>query len=344
MKQLRKKNHYVPECYLKRWADSDQKVFGFKILVAHPSISNWKKYYTKAITYQKFLYVQLYSEHLSDEVETWLDKNFESPANEALERATSDRKLSKDDWHKLINFLAAQDVRTPARLYEYLYSFQKIVPDILKDVLSDLPEKLDKSHRIQGPISNGNIHPEFFPLRINTNIEPGADTGTLEAKTYIGRSTWLAGIRHLLESTSKHLHNHKWTILKPAQGFYWPTSDNPVVKLNYIDNNKYDLKGGWGKIKGNIIFPIGPEHALFVQIGDRPYLKGTRLSVEKTKEMIKIICENANQMIISKNIDNSILQYRKRIIDPERIRKQKAELDGWHKVNLKMEQEYFPKK
>ncbi len=37
-------------------------------------------------------------------------------------------------------------------------------------------------------------------------------------------------------------------------------SDNPVIKLNYLNQNEYDLKGGWGKEKGNIIFPIGPDH------------------------------------------------------------------------------------
>jgi hypothetical protein len=63
-------------------------------------------------------YTRAFSNDEADEIERWLAQEFESPAAGALERATTDARLSDDDYHRLIRLAAAQDVRTPARLLE----------------------------------------------------------------------------------------------------------------------------------------------------------------------------------------------------------------------------------
>lgn len=341
MKQLRIKNHYVPECYLKRWSDLDGKIYTYKIIVPHSNVPFWKKFYSASIAYQRYLYTTMISGSMSDDLEVWLSVNFESPANNSLERATSDQRLTRDDWHKLIKFLASQDVRTPARLSDYLKKSQEKVPQILEEVLSGLPEKLENGLSIESEPIGIESALEAFPLKVTTRVKDGENMGYLEAKTYVGRSTWIYGIRHLLTKTSEHLHTHKWSILKPAKGYYWPTSDNPVVKVNYYSEGNYDLNGGWANKKGNIIFPIGPEHALFVQIGDKPMPKGKRLSVSLTKKIIKLICENAHRKIFSIKCDDGILQYRSRAIDPAFLQKEKYEIEKWNRENLEKELEYF---
>ncbi len=337
MSELHVNNHYVPKCYLKRWENSNKKVYVYRILVNHSNVPIWRPHSVSAIAYQKHLYTQVIAGCESDEIETWLDREFESPANTILEMATSDKRLSPNDWEVLIKFLAAQDVRTPVRLFEHLQRAQKELPEILQNVLNELEEKLN-----QGEFDGyKTLNPELFPLKITTHIKEGSDTGILKAETYAGRSTWLHSIKHVLENTRKVLHTHKWSIVKPAKGYYWPTSDNPVVKLNYYSPGKYDLKGGWGVNKGNILFPIGPEHAMFVQIGDRSIQKGTRLTPTQTKELIKIIVENAHRKIFSINEDSNLPLLRKRIVDRQRFERENEEMRQWHQKNAMMEREYL---
>ncbi len=152
---------------------------------------------------------------------------------------------------------------------------------------------------------------------------------------------WLWSIEHVLKNTSKILHGHKWTILKPAKGFKWFTSDNPVVKLNFTTPQNYDLKGGWGRNKGNIIFPIGPEHAMFVETGDKPAQKGTRLSVDETIFFRKIIAENANRMIFADSFDNEIEKLLPRSVDSIQFKKEQIELEKWHNLNKQLEIDYY---
>ncbi len=325
-KQLHVKNHFVPECYLKRWTNDQEKVLVYRTLVNHPNVPVWKSHSVASVAYQKHLYNQIVSGRESDEIESWLDREFESPANEILDKATSEGELTSSDWEILIKFLAAQDVRTPARLFEHIQRAQKELPEILYNVMSE----------VEGKIKSGDANEfktkkkrpvEPFPLKITTCIEDGADTGTLEAETYAGRSTWLYSIKYLLENTRKVLHSHKWSIIKPAKGYYWPTSDNPVVKLNYYSSGNYDLKGGWGVEKGNIFFPIDPEHAMFVQVGGRPIQKNTRASESQTREFIKFIAENAHRKIFSHYNNEDLPRLRKRVIDPVRLSREKKEIE-----------------
>jgi hypothetical protein len=71
------------------------------------------------VAYYSHLYTRIAAGEESDEVEKWLDREFEGPAEESLHKATSEARLTPDDWRRLVCFLAAQDVRTPARFAEH---------------------------------------------------------------------------------------------------------------------------------------------------------------------------------------------------------------------------------
>lgn len=342
MSEFHIKNHFVPECYLKRWEGQDKKVQVYRILVSHPNQRTWIRNSPASIAYQKHLYTQVIAGSESDEIERWLDKEYESPAECVLEKAVNNRKLSPDDWNILIRFLAAQDVRTPARLLEHLKRSENTFSKVLQDTLDKLKTKIEnKDCDFLRDYDCSVKHAELIPLKITTHIDPEKHDGVLKLESYVGRSTWIFSIKHLLDQTEKVLHDHKWSIVKPARGHLWFTSDNPVIKLNYTNPTQYDLKGGWGKKKGNIIFPIGPEHAMFVQIGDKPPLKGQRLSLDQTFQFRKFIAENAYRMIYSKQIEKDIESLRPRVIDKDRVLKERAEMDYWHKANSDLEKEYI---
>lgn len=137
MNELHVKHHFVPKCYLKRWENTNRKVFVYRTLVEHPNIPVWGQQFPSEIGYQEHLYTQILTGIESDNIETWLDREFESPANKSLDKATTDGRLTRDDWATLIDFLAAQDVRTPARLFEHLLRTQKELPDVLQAILDE---------------------------------------------------------------------------------------------------------------------------------------------------------------------------------------------------------------
>ena len=114
-----------------------------------------------------------------------------------------------------------------------------------------------------------------------------------------------------------------------------------MVKLNYYSPREYDLKGGWGVKKGNIFFPIDPEHAMFVQIGERPVQKYSRLSEIKTKELIKMVTENAHSKIFSHCKDKNLPLLRQRVVDRDKFDRERKSFNDWHKINASMEREYI---
>ena len=341
MSEFHIKNHFVSECYLKNWEDENSEIHVYRLLVTHEKVPKWTTKSRGAIAYQNHLYTLVTAGEESDYFEKWLDKKYEAPAIDALKKAVHDKRLTSEDWAMLINFLAAQNVRTPSQLYEHLDRGSALMANALESSLAKLKERLDIK-----PIEKSDHSKEkgidYSPLPLKVTIEPSEDGegSIVKAETYVGRSSWIFSMKHHLNKTCKTLHEHKWTIVKPAKGYKWLTSDNPVIKLNFTNYQNYDLKGGWGKAKGNIIFPISPEHAMFAQIGDRPMEKGTRLSLEQTIFFRKIMCENASRFIYSSFSDDEVITLTPRKIDKEQYLFEKNEITKWHERNKSHEIEF----
>jgi hypothetical protein len=174
--------------------------------------------------------------------------------------------------------LAAQDVRTPARLVEALHRWETELPALLDRTLKDavrLHEKAKASGKtlVQPPSAPNR---DSFPLRVTTEIEPGEEMGKLKAEIVAGRALWLHHMPELLTKTANVLHQHRWTILAPPRGLSWFTSDDPVIRLNYYKENSYDFKGGWNNKGTEILLPLGPCHLLFTKVGERPVTREGR--------------------------------------------------------------------
>lgn len=341
MSELHIKNHFIPECYLKSWEDQNKEIHIYRLLVTHDNVPMWQTKSRSAIAYQKHLYTQVVAGKESDEFEKWLDKEYETPATIVLEKAILEKRLTPDDWIILINFLAAQDVRTPSRLYEHLDRGSDLMLSSMESVLGKLKDKLEHNSIDEITKSEARRNDlQSIPMKVTIEPSNDGEGSIVKAETYIGRSSWIHIIKYLLKNTCKELHKHKWTIVKPAKGYKWLTSDNPVIRLNFTNYQNYDLQGGWGKAKGNIIFPISPEHAMFAQIGDRPMEKGTRLSLEHTIFFRKIMCENASRFIFSSYSDDEVIKIVPRKIDKEQYLFEKNEFAKWHEKNKSYEIEF----
>ncbi len=264
-------------------------------------------------------------------MEAWFNKEFETPAEDALRKATEDLRLTPSDWEKIIRFVAAQDVRTPARLFEDIQRWSEAGPSMLEETLKESVRKLElaksRGEEIK-PIKTTDS--EYFPVRVTSTIKPGEKFGEIKAEMIVGRDLWLFGIRRLLTQTVKILLEQKWSILRPPESLEWFTSDDPVVRLNYYGENRYDFKGGWGNRGTEIFLPLSPQHLLYTKVGFPRPTRGTVVKRAEAKMFRCFIAEHSHRYIFSKRADADIPKLRPRTIDAAALRNEREQWSRWH--------------
>jgi hypothetical protein len=247
-------------------------------------------------------------------------------------------RLTPADWRVLVRFLAAQDVRTPARLLENLQWFKKAVPAMLDNTLRNSVSKLEEAHRSGVAIKTSK--PEYIPLRVTTEIEPGQDIGKIKAEIVMGRGLWLFNIKNALTKTVEILHNLKWTILIAPAELTWFTSDDPVVRLNYYPNGTYDFKGGWGNPGTEIFLPLDQRHLLYTKVGARPRRRGTVVSRDEAEMIRRFIAEHAHRFIFAASPDAEVPRLRPRTVDPAFLRSSASNGEGGMKNSQLLNDSY----
>lgn len=341
---FKRDNHYVPHCYLKRWADDQGNVWSYRILVPHAKSSQWKAHSPKGLGYHQHLYTRMTVSGESDEVESWFDTAFESPAGRALQHAVTDRRLSPAEWRLPVRFLAAQDVRTPARLFERLRDWNSTLQSQIDEIASEAVRKLEEAKRTGIPVAaeESQAHAELFPVRTLVEIEPGQDAGLLRVEATVGRGLWLWSLKHLLTETLDVLHLHRWTILRSPPGIEWLTSDNPVVRLNYHDLQRYDFGGGWNSRGTAIFMPLSPTHLMFTQIGPGLRLeRGTTVSTEFAMQIQKFTVEHAHRYVLERSANPKAALWRPRTVNPHTFQDEAEQWKSWNAVQSDAEREIF---
>ena len=341
---LHQKNHYVPKMYLKRWENEKGKVLTYRILVPHEQVPLWKPTSVSGIAYLEHLYTRTLASGESDEIEKWLDSEFESPAEESILKVTKNLRLQPSDWTRLINFVAAQDVRTPARLAESLMRWNDgSIEKLLNETLLSSVEKWKRAL-----IDNTIIETEYtsdsdlMPLRIKIDINPSGHDGSIGYETVIGRGLWLFELKRLLTNTQKVLHEHRWTIFRCPENFHWVTSDNPVVRLNYYSPSKYDFGGGWGRKGTEIFVPLGTKHLMYTKIGNnRPPIRYSVLSLSEAMEFQKLIIQNAYRSVFSSTRDQNVPHIRPRTVNAEAYLRERDEWKRWHNEQTNAERPFL---
>ena len=331
-------NHYVPCEYLKAWESSPGRVWVYRILVSHTKVPLWSEKSIRGIAYHAHLYTRLAVGGTTDEIEQWFDREYETPAAGVLRKVTSNACLEPSDWRVLISFLAAQDVRTPARLVEFLQRCYKSYPDFFQNTLQKSVQKLE-SMKARGeeirvaPLPSA----EYFPLRVTTEIQPGQEFGTIKAETVVGRALWISSIKHLLSKTAEVLQQHRWTIMTAPKGVEWFTSDDPVIRLNFHNTTRYDFGGGWGSKGTEIFMPISPNHLLYTQVGVRPPLRGTQFSPAQAEIIRRCIAEHAHRLILASKPDANIVSLRPRTVNADLVKHENAQWAKWHEEQTEAE-------
>lgn len=324
-------NHFVPRMYLKNFSFGKGKVWVYRTLVSHNNVPLWRRQPIEGLTKRQHLYTRITAQGETDEIERWLDRDFETPAASVLTKIKKQERLSKEDWYHLVRFLAAQDARTPVRLKESMSYWQKHMPSVLQEIMADLERSLEYAHRNKQNLRIA-THPgeQDLPFKFTPHLNEGEELGTMQIEVSVGRHFWLTGLKRTLTHTLDVLHNHQWTVWVAPPGFYWPTSDNPVVKLNYYQDGQYDFKGGWGKKGGEILLPLSPSHLLYTQVGTRPKERYQEISFDLAQKVKRMLVEHAHHMVIASLEDLEIPNLRSRIVDCNAFMAERELWNRWH--------------
>ena len=328
MKQFHKDNHYVPQLYLKQWS-TNERIPTYRLLVPHERVPLWKAHSLRGIAFHQHLYTYLAGQEETDEFENWLAQSFETPAEEAIRLAVNDERMAPEHWVSLVRFAVAQDVRTPANLKMFLARQQESLQELLNETLEDsvkfLEEAVKSGVRLPKKIDSHNE----LPLKVSI-MKTSDGNGAIAAKALIGRKLWLWNIRQLLTNTINKVTQRNWTILHAPEGMSWPTTDNPVIKLNFYDAKNYDFKGGWGVPKGDIFLPLSPKHLLHNSIGRRSWPRGTVLEKPTAILIRKLIIEHADRYVFEKE-PSDVHRVRPRVVSPDQFRAEQNAWANWHR-------------
>ncbi len=109
---LKRNNHYLPQCYQKGFADSSGKVWVWWVR------KNKVEYTNPSAGRLRSLYIRTENGRESDSVETFFDKVIETPfallSQRIVEERDQFRTISGDEQAALLKFIACQAVRTLA--------------------------------------------------------------------------------------------------------------------------------------------------------------------------------------------------------------------------------------
>jgi len=330
MKEITKNNHYVPQSYLKKWSQDKKRIWGHQLLVSHNAVPEWKAYSIRNIAFHEYLYTNMCDGIESDEFEHWFSTNYESPVESPLRKVINNEDISDEEMRKIIDFAAAQSVRTPVQLLKSMKLLDEVLPGILENALKETVKKLETAKATGIPLEKieKDSLADLIPLKVTKGIEDGSKEGFIGAETSNGRGTWLYGIKYVLLNTVKILHKHSWSIMHAPPGAMWATSDDPVVCLNYYGDNKFDFGGGWGRKGSDIIFPLSPKHILYTNVGttnDRHLF----LDYAMFNKMQRVIIEHAHRCVFAHEPILNIGKVRKRVVSETMYQEEKMKWKNW---------------
>jgi len=333
--QVARDNHFVPQGYLRRWADAGDKVWCHRLLVSDARVPRWKRHSVRGIGFHEHLYTTILAGKESDQFERWIAEEFDTPGQEVIAKAVSEARLTREDWKALIRYVAAQDVRTPARYAEstkrWGTELQSLIQETLTKTISEWEAADDAGReRLKGERQrlSGPDKPDF-PFKVSVKPDRVKGGGWISAETIVGRQLWLASIRWLLTKTVTVLYEHRWSIMRAPAGLSWTTSDDPVIRLNYNTEQDYNFGGGWGSRGSEFLFPLSPSHLLYTQIGHR---HDSRINVtsEFAMKLHRIIAEHAHRWVYASAPLNHIDTLRSRKVGRQMYVEEMRAWRGWH--------------
>jgi len=135
---IKSKNHFVPRHYLNNWLNESGELFVYNLLVPNESYPIWNSTTPSKFGYRYHLYTSFENTKETDEMENWLESEFETPAAPIIEKVIFNKRISPEEWKILIRYAACQSVRTPASYIKFTSLGRKLMPESLNETFYDL--------------------------------------------------------------------------------------------------------------------------------------------------------------------------------------------------------------
>ncbi|MEE4183741.1 DUF4238 domain-containing protein [Pseudomonas viridiflava] len=340
MAGIKKDNHYVPQVYLKQWV-SNGKILTYRLLVPHEKCEHWKAHSPKSIAKHQHLYTYFSGSKDSDEIENWLDRDFERSASVSIAKVVKEAQLSVEDWNNLFRFAVAQSIRTPTGMQSFMRRQSQTLKVLLSESLEGSVAKVEASLASGVKLDPAPPLDPFskLPLKLHrVNNEDGSEG--IEALVLNGRKFWIWHLEHILKNTIHRMPTHRWTILHAPTGVTWPTTDNPFTRLGEGANGELSLEGGWGVEGTKLFLPLSPKHLLFACVGQRPPPRGTTVSLSNAAFFRTMIINGASRYIFATDTQD-IVEFRPRIVSRELFDAEAKLWADWH-ANQSEEEAQYP--
>ncbi|RMO78211.1 DUF4238 domain-containing protein [Pseudomonas syringae group genomosp. 3] len=339
MEGIKKDNHYVPQAYLRQWV-SNGKILTYRLLVPHEKCGHWKPHSPKSIAKHQHLYTYFSGSKDSDEIERWLDRDFEQPASMSISKVVNETQLSVEDWNNLFRFAVAQSIRTPTGMKV----FMKRQSETLEALLAESME--GSVAKVEAALTSGiKLEPapavdpySKLPLKLRRVKNEDGSEG-IKALVLNGRKFWIWHLEHLLKNTIHRMPVHRWTILHAPTGVTWPTTDNPFTRLGVGANGELSLEGGWGVQGTRLFLPLSPKHLLFTCVGHRPPPRGTTVSLSDAAFFRTMIINGASRYIFATDT-RDIVEFRPRTVSRELFDAEAKLWSDWHVSQSEEEAQY----
>ncbi len=336
-------SHYVPQAALRRWSADGKRVYAYRLLVSRAEVPDWELRSVRGLAYQDDLYTTFVGGGETDEFERWIAREYEEPGLEAVDKLLAEVRLTPADWHRIIRFVAAQDVRTPLNFIESIKRWERELPDILAKAISESVADLRRA-RTDGIALARNAEPNAFSNSFRVHIEsstgPGADQALVRTEVAPARSLWIASMRHLLKGAATTLCQHHWSVVEPHGSEEWPLTDHPVLRLNYYRPGQYDFRGGWGNPGSEIMMPISPRQLLYVQVGAKASNRFV-FSPQDTQLVQRLIVERAHRWVFARQPTPWIARVRPRLVDEAMFLAERDAWQSWQREEAQAETQYL---
>jgi hypothetical protein len=326
-------NHYVPQMHLKRFASGPGIINEYSLLVSHERVRRWKQCAIKSAGAHEHLYTRTHEDELSDEIERWFTKEFETPAVDAYELAVTGGHLERQHWINLVRFWAAQQARTPAAYISDMKNWratEQMVHAELQQAIQEAQDHYAVTGRLPD-VAKVDLT-DCYPLRVERMPSADPQKSAIRVKVAAGRAFWLASVRNRLKDGGplSLLESYEWTILTMPKGLQLFTSDNPAV----IYRGEGDGLGSLGPPIGLpgtlLLMPLTPTSLLYTQVAGYVPKRGTELSETEALFIRKILAWNSYRSIFSDREDSGVVDFRPRLVDAAQFEKEKSGWQSWH--------------
>lgn len=347
--EVKRKNHYAAEHYLARFAAADGRVFRYNLLVPHSSYPEWKPTSLRSTASQENLYVRATVDDDTDELERWIERDIETPGNEAIARALSSNLPDSVDWEAIGKYALLQDLRTPARFIELFPRLEQNIEQTMfqkRDQSEDHPRikkvgnpvaatKDEKVARSVGHSFHGaNVHREF-PIRVETFFNDEGK-GFVYTEILNGRSLWHFTLRNALTELAHKLKELNWSIVRAADGVVWPTSDDPLIRIQGFNGTNPVFGGGYHQPGVQILLPLTPTRLLYARFGVRALPFNAQLNYVSSFTVREWIVAHAHRSIFSYREEPHIGG---RVVNPEQVEQERQFWSQWHSSQSANEKE-----